>query len=323
MLKRWAYTYKKKIGDLYMSITNFELLEEIKGEFSGFVQTLQDQITELMVKYDPKIKLTEDNWKREDFAGNPGGGGRTRHFRGDIFESAGVNTSTIFGEIDPQFASKLNGDGLDLWASGISLIIHPLNPHIPTVHANFRFIHQGDRCWFGGGADLTPFIPREEDFSYFHGIWKEACFPMGESAYGEMKKECDHYFVNHHRGTEARGIGGIFFDHYLMKNDLNETKNQVMNLANHFCKSYFPLVEKNRHRTWTKEEEEFQLFRRGRYVEFNLLHDRGTLFGLKTKGRIDSILISLPPRCTFHYGMPFSKNSWQEKMMGYYAPKNW
>lgn len=294
------------------------MLNQKKNLFSKHVKDLQNQITQTMRDLDPKLEVNEDIWSRKDFKDNPGGGGITRAFSGDLFENAGVNTSEIFGEINPQFAKSLKGGSTELWAAGISLIIHPKNPRVPTVHANFRMIHQGETFWFGGGADLTPYYPNPEDFDYFHSVWKDAA---GEN-YAWMKKECDEYFVNHHRGGEMRGIGGIFFDHY-NSDDLEADFKMVTDLSNHFIKSYFPLVEKRKDEAFTAEDEHFQLHRRGRYVEFNLLHDRGTLFGLKTNGRTDSILISLPARCNFSYKYQPPKGSVHEKMMDYYYPKEY
>ncbi|MAZ47939.1 MAG: oxygen-dependent coproporphyrinogen oxidase [Halobacteriovoraceae bacterium] len=296
------------------------MLDDYKIRFSSHVKHLQNQITEKMQDLDIEIELLEDRWSRTDHQGSPGGGGITRAFQGQTFENAGVNTSEVFGAINPDFAKKLNGTGDDLWATGISLIIHPRNPKVPTVHANFRMIQQGEKFWFGGGADLTPFYPHEEDFEYFHQVWKKACKPY--ECYDWMKEECDKYFVNHHRGGEMRGIGGIFFDHY-NSGDLEADFNMVTDLSNHFIESYFPIVEKRINEAFDKEDEEFQLHRRGRYVEFNLLHDRGTLFGLRTNGRTDSILISLPARCKYTYKFSPKENSPHAKMMEYYFPKNW
>lgn len=296
------------------------MLEEIKMKFSNHVKNLQNQITERMQDLDIEIELNEDVWKREDHAGNPGGGGITRAFEGRTFENAGVNTSEVFGKINPEFAAKLQGSGDELWATGISLIIHPKNPRVPTVHANFRMIQQGDKFWFGGGADLTPYYPHEEDFEYFHGVWKKACEPYG--VYTEMKEYCDRYFTNTHRGHEMRGIGGIFFDHH-NSGDLEKDFKMVVDLSNHFIESYFPIVEKRMNEEYSEEDEEFQLHRHGRYVEFNLIHDRGTLFGLRTNGRTDSILISLPKRCKFTYQYAPKAGSAHEKMIGYYKPRAW
>lgn len=295
-------------------------LENSKKKFSQFVIDLQDQITNEMKRLDSTLTIKEDLWVRKDHLGADGGGGRTRYHHGSLFEAAGVNTSEVFGAIDPQFSQTLNGTGDNLWATGISLIIHPISPKVPTVHANFRMIHQGEKVWFGGGADLTPFYPHLEDFSYFHSVWNRACAPY--NSYLWMKKACDEYFVNHHRGQEMRGVGGIFYDHY-NTGDMDKDMDMVMHLGNHFIKSYFPIVEKRMNESWTPEDEDFQLHRRGRYVEFNLLHDRGTLFGLKTKGRTDSILISLPPRCKFSYAYATKAGSIHEQMMQYYYAKDW
>lgn len=300
------------------------MLENYKEKFHQHVLQLQAQITQQMQHLDGKIELVEDQWNRIDYLGNAGGGGITRAFSGELFENAGVNTSKVFGALDPQFASQLKGSGNEMWATGISLIIHPKNPKVPTVHANFRMIHQGDKFWFGGGADLTPFYPYEDDFKYFHQVWVKACAPYGN--YEVMKKECDQYFTNQHRrsekGPEMRGIGGIFFDHYNSGN-LEKDFNMVVDISNHFIESYFPIVEKRYKEAWTADDEDFQLHRHGRYVEFNLIHDRGTLFGLKTNGRIDSILISLPHRCKFSYKYAPKPGSVHEKMMDYYYPRNW
>ncbi len=296
------------------------MTDKLKNIFENHVKNLQDEITEQIKMIDPSINIIEDLWERKDFKGNPGGGGRTRAFSGDIIENAGVNTSLVYGEINPDFAKSLKGNSTQLWATGISLIIHPRNPKVPTVHANFRMIQNGDDIWFGGGADLTPFYPNEEDFVYFHKIWKDACAPYG--VYEDMKKECDEYFVNKHRDNEMRGIGGIFYDHF-NSGDLDKDFKMVEDLSNQFIPSYFPIVEKRINDSFDEEDEEFQLHRRGRYVEFNLIHDRGTIFGLKTNGRTDSILISLPARCKYTYAYKPKKGSAHEKMMEYYKPKDW
>jgi coproporphyrinogen III oxidase len=293
-------------------------LDELKHSFHEHVRNLQDKITQEMRKLDPDLSMVEDLWQRQDHAASPGGGGITRAFQGKLFENAGVNTSCVFGKIDPQFAKHLQGTGDEMWAAGISLIIHPRNPRIPTVHANFRMIHQGDKFWFGGGADLTPYFPYEEDFSEFHGVWKKAA--GGE--YDSMKKTCDEYFNNAHRGIEMRGIGGIFFDHFNTGNAVSDMQT-VKHLSDHFIESYFPIVKKRMEENWTEEDEDFMLHRRGRYVEFNLLHDRGTLFGLKTNGRVDSILISLPGRCKFSYQYKPKAGTPHEKMWSYYTPHAW
>ncbi|MBC7540895.1 MAG: oxygen-dependent coproporphyrinogen oxidase [Bacteriovorax sp.] len=294
-------------------------LEKKKSQFHQHVLNLQDEITKAILAIDPEVELITDPWERFDHKDMPGGGGITRAFRGEIIENAGVNTSKVFGAIDPEFAKKLGGTGEEMWACGISLIIHPKNPKVPTVHANFRMIEAGDKFWFGGGADLTPYYPHKEDFDYFHHTWETACAPY--NCYESMKKECDKYFVNTHRGGEMRGVGGIFFDHYNTSN-LDSDLEMVKDLSNHFIKSYFPIVGKRLNESYTDDDEDFQLHRRGRYVEFNLLHDRGTMFGLKTNGRTDSILISLPARAKFSYKYAPKAGSPHSEMMKYYFADN-
>lgn len=295
-------------------------LEQKKSQFHQYVKELQDKITQALFDVDPELVLVEDEWERVDVKQNPGGGGKTRAFTGGVIENAGVNTSMVFGAIDPAFAQKLGGNNDYMWAAGISLIIHPRNPRVPTVHANFRMIQAGDKFWFGGGADLTPYYPHVEDFQYFHDVWKSALTPYG--VYADWKKECDKYFVNTHRNAEMRGIGGFFFDHY-NTNDLDKDIAMIKDISSYFIKSYFPLVEKRKDESFDLDDEDFQLHRRGRYVEFNLLHDRGTMFGLKTNGRTDSILISLPARVKFSYKYRPKAGSVHEKMMEYYSPKDW
>ncbi|MBY0415099.1 MAG: oxygen-dependent coproporphyrinogen oxidase, partial [Bdellovibrionales bacterium] len=300
--------------------TSMQDLQVQKSDFHQYVKALQDEITKALFSYDSKLKLEEDLWQRLDHKGNPGGGGVTRAFSGEVIENAGVNTSMVFGAIDPAFAGKLGGTGDEMWACGISLIIHPRNPKVPTVHANFRMIHAGEKFWFGGGADLTPYYPHVEDFQYFHDVWKKALSPYGQ--YESMKQECDKYFVNLHRNNEMRGVGGFFFDHF-NTSDVNADILMIKDISRHFIESYFPIVEKRKDEAFDLEDEDFQLHRRGRYVEFNLLHDRGTMFGLKTNGRTDSILISLPARAKFTYKYQPKVGSPHAKMMEYYYPRDW
>jgi coproporphyrinogen III oxidase len=296
------------------------MLEQLKEQFVAHVQDLQNKITDEMKKLDPSLNIVEDLWKREDYDGNDGGGGITRAFTGEVFENAGVNTSVVHGAISPDFAKRIGSSDGKMWASGISLILHPKNPRVPTVHANFRMIQAGDKFWFGGGADLTPFYPNVEDFEYFHKVWKDACSPYG--VYEDFKDKCDKYFVNKHRNNEMRGVGGIFFDHH-NTGDTEADFSMVKDLSNHFIKSYFPIAEKRIDEEFTDEDEDFQLHRRGRYVEFNLLHDRGTMFGLQSNGRTDSILISLPARVKYSYKYEPKEGSAHASMMKYYFPKDW
>jgi coproporphyrinogen III oxidase len=295
-------------------------LDKTKEFFYQQVRKIQDNVCDEIRKLDPEIELTEDEWERKDFEGNPGGGGLTRVFLGDKIENAGVNTSLVHGKIDPKFGKKFGGEADTMWATGVSLIIHPRNPRVPTTHANFRMIQIGEKFWFGGGADLTPYYPYEEDFQEFHGVWKDALEPYGY--YQKMKETCDTYFTNIHRDNEMRGIGGIFYDHF-NSGDIDADLKMVTELSEKFIPSYFPLATRRLNKEWTQEDEDFMLHRRGRYVEFNLLHDRGTKFGLESNGRTDSILVSLPRRCMYTYQYRPLAGSPHEKMMGYYRPKDW
>ena len=291
------------------------MLDDIKSSFHRHILDLQERITQSAQKVDLNVSTSEDCWERQDISGNPGGGGRTRALRGEVFENGGINTSLIHGEMDEQFIARIKSSGKSLWAAGISVILHPENPRIPTVHANFRMIHAGEKHWFGGGADLTPYYPHEEDFRHFHQTWKKACHPWG--TWEMWSANCARYFTNKHREGENRGIGGIFFD-YHNSGDLKKDFDMVVALSESFIPSYFPLVSKRKDTPYDEADKEFQLHRRGRYVEFNLLHDRGTTFGLQSKGRTESILISLPGTCKFTYNYAPPPNSPHHRMMDYY-----
>ena len=226
-------------------------IEEAKALFHSHVKNLQDEITQELKRVDSEIQLEEDIWDRNDYKGLPGGGGITRAFNGPVIENAGVNTSLVKGFVDPGFAEKLGGTSDVMWAAGISLIIHPINPRVPTVHANFRMIQVGEKFWFGGGADLTPFYPHEDDFYYFHNIWKEALDKYGY--YELMKNECDKYFVNTHRNNEMRGVGGFFFDHF-NTNDIRKDLSMITDISKQFIKSYFPIVDKRKNEMFDEDD---------------------------------------------------------------------
>ncbi|MFB3066854.1 MAG: oxygen-dependent coproporphyrinogen oxidase [Planctomycetota bacterium] len=242
-----------------------------------------------------------------DFWEHPeAGGGRTRVLSGGAcFEKGGVNVSAVRGSFPPDFAAKLPGSGTEFFATGVSLVLHPLNPHVPTVHANFRYIEQGDARWFGGGADLTPYYFQAEDKEHFHSVWRELCERHADVAdHARFRDWCDRYFYLPHRG-ERRGVGGIFFD-YLQVSDaepdkLEHTAAFVQEGTGSFLDAYLPIVKRRLDTAYTAEQKQWQEYRRGRYVEFNLLYDRGTLFGLKTGGRVESILMSLPPTVRWRY----------------------
>lgn len=252
----------------------------------------------------------EDQWERPE-----GGGGKTRVItNGNVFEKGGVNTSIVFGEVTDAMRSQLKnsplGDrGVKWFACGLSLVIHPLNPFVPTVHCNYRMFELYDEKdevidrWFGGGTDLTPYYLFEEDARHFHQTYKDACDGFDPSFYPAFKKTCDNYFVNWHRNEERRGIGGIFYDYQrpTEKQDVDFWMNLGKTCGDAFMDAYISIVEKRKHTPYTDANKHWQEIRRGRYVEFNLVHDRGTLFGLKTNGRIESILMSLPPTVRFEY----------------------
>jgi coproporphyrinogen III oxidase len=268
---------------------------ELHAEAVDYFRSLQDRITSELERVDGSARFREDSWQRPG-----GGGGRSRvMIEGGVFEKAGVNFSEVFGEMSDEFAKQIPGQGRGFTATGISLVLHPRSPLVPTVHANFRFLTKGDRAWFGGGADLTPYYPFWEDVIAFHKTWKQVC---GRHAplidYRKLKEECDRYFFLAHR-NEPRGVGGIFFDY--LEGDLERVFEFVRDAGNSFLPSYVPIVERRKGLAFNDQQRRFQLFRRGRYVEFNLLYDRGTIFGLKTGGRVESILMSLPLNVRWEY----------------------
>jgi coproporphyrinogen III oxidase len=260
----------------------------------SYFRGLQDRIVAGLEELDGR-RFHEDLWERSG-----GGGGRTRVLEdGGLFEKAGVNFSEVFGEMSEEFARQVPGEGRQFTATGVSLVLHPRSPLVPTVHANFRFLTKGDRQWFGGGADLTPYYPQREDVVHFHRTWRDVCrkhAPLID--YERFKRWCDEYFFLPHRG-EPRGVGGIFFDN--LENEIEKVFDFVRDAGDAFLPSYAPIARRRKDETYTPEQKEFQEFRRGRYVEFNLIYDRGTLFGLKTGGRIESILMSLPAKVRFWY----------------------
>lgn len=299
----------------------------MKEKFYNYIQKLQDQITSKLEEIDGKAKFQEDIWKR-----NEGGGGRTRVIEnGAVFEKGGVNISAVYGPLAPAMQQYFKVGDVDFFACGLSLVLHPKNPMVPTVHANWRYFEMYDKDgtvidqWFGGGQDLTPYYLFEEDARHFHQVCKNACTPHGFSLYTEYKKKCDEYFWNSHR-DEARGIGGLFFDY--LKGDshmkIEDWYDFVTDVGNSFLDAYVPIVEKRKALTYTADNRTWQEIRRGRYVEFNLVHDKGTLFGLKTNGRIESILMSLPPHVQWVYDHHPEKGSHEAKLLEVLrTPKSW
>ncbi len=272
-----------------------EVQYSLRTRAEELFRAVQNEICSTLEILDGAETFFQETWHRPG-----GGGGRTRILTdGAVFEKAGVNFSAVHGEAPESTADK----HVSFFATGISLVLHPRSPKIPTVHANFRYFEQSDReAWFGGGADLTPYYLDEEDAFHFHRTLKIACDKHDLTYYPRFKKWCDEYFYIKHR-EETRGIGGIFFDH-LSGTTAREREQLfafVQDAAHAFLPAYVPIVEKHRNEPFTEEEKRWQLLRRGRYVEFNLIYDRGTRFGLETNGRIESILMSLPAVARWEY----------------------
>lgn len=283
----------------------------------SYFRDLQDRICAGLARADGGAAFREDTWDR---AG--GGGGRTRVIEnGAVFEKGGVNFSEVYGELTPEFAKQLPGDGPTFTATGVSLVIHPRSPLVPTVHANFRYITHGSMAWFGGGGDLTPFYPFKEDVVHFHKVWKRACDAHPAVAdHAKLKTWCDDYFHLKHR-NEARGVGGIFFDNM----PASEAAFAFVRTAGDaFLDAYLPIVERRKALPYTPEQRFFQEYRRGRYVEFNLVYDRGTTFGLKTDGRTESILMSLPPVVRYIYDYKAAPGTPEAELTDYWLkPQDW
>ena len=296
-------------------------LDGLQRRAAAFYQGLQQRIVAALEALDPQGKFRSDVWVR---AG--GGGGDTRVIEGgELLEKGGVNWSEVHGELAADFARQLPGTGSTFWASGVSLVLHPHNPYVPTVHANFRMIRQGDRAWFGGGADLTPYYLFEEDATHFHRTLKTACDAHHPRFHPEFKQQCDEYFVVAHRG-EARGLGGVFYDHLTGSNhglDLEGIFAFSQTIGEAFLAAYLPIVQRRRHLPFGERERDWQAYRRGRYVEFNLMYDRGTLFGLRTGGRIESSLMSLPPVGRFVYDHHPAPGSPEAALVAALRPRDW
>lgn len=292
--------------------------EPLKRRAELFFQNLQDRICAALESADGKGNFREDLWKHAS-----GGGGKTRVIEGGgIFEKAGVNFSATTSMLSDKLASRLSIEPQNIFATGISLVLHPVSPMIPTVHMNMRYLEpeKGD-AWFGGGMDLTPNYLFDDDARHFHKTLKSVCDKHDKQYYPKFKFMCDGYFFIKHR-SEARGIGGIFFDY--LKGDLEKTFALVRDAGDSFTEAYLPLVERRRKESWGKAEKEWQLIRRGRYVEFNLVYDRGTIFGLETEGRTESILMSLPPGVTWLYDHHPKPDSREAALLTILAhPKDW
>lgn len=299
----------------------------MREQFYNYIQELQDRICAGLEAVDGKARFQEDLWERPE-----GGGGRTRVIEnGSVFEKGGVNISAVHGKLPESMQAYLKVEDADFFACGLSLVIHPVNPMVPTTHANWRYFELYDnngnitKSWFGGGQDLTPYYLFEEDAKHFHQVCKTACDKHSKEFYPTYKKRCDDYFWNTHR-NEARGVGGLFFDYLTPTDDFSSQDwyNFVTEVGDSFLEAYVPIVNKRKDLEYTSEQRDWQEIRRGRYVEFNLVHDKGTLFGLRTNGRIESILMSLPSHVQWkynHHPEPGSKEAQLIEVLEH--PKEW
>ncbi len=290
-----------------------------------YLLSLQDNICSALEQEDGGGHFIEDTWQRPQ-----GGGGCSRVLEeGQVFERAGVNSSRVFGSRLPPSATarrpELAGCGFE--AIGLSLIIHPRNPYVPTTHANLRYFAAGKEgaapvWWFGGGFDLTPYYGFEEDAIHWHRTARDACAPFGADLYPRFKKWCDEYFFIKHR-NEPRGIGGLFFDDFA-EGGFGRSFAFARSVGDHFLGAYLPIVARRKHTPYGERERNFQLYRRGRYVEFNLVYDRGTLFGLQSGGRIESILVSLPPQVQWRYNWQAEPGSPEARLYEVFLkPRDW
>lgn len=302
-------------------MTQPSMSEQVKA----WLLNLQDEICSALAEEDGVAKFEEDKWDREQ-----GGSGRTRVIKdGAVFEKGGVNFSHVFGTKLPPSASASRPElaGRSYQAMGVSLVIHSHNPMVPTSHANIRFFiaeKEGEEpiWWFGGGYDLTPFYGFEDDCVHWHQTAKNALSPFGSDIYPQLKSWCDDYFYLKHR-DEHRGVGGVFFDDWT-QGGFADAFALAKAVGESYIPAYLPIVQKRRIETFTEDQKAFQLYRRGRYVEFNLVFDRGTLFGLQSGGRTESILMSLPPLVRWEYNYQPEPNSWEAQLTEHYlTPRDW
>lgn len=310
-------------------------LQSRRAEATRWIAGLHDELTSFFGRLDRGGTFTEDRWER------PGGGGGVARVMTDgrTFEKAGINRSAVMGDLPELAARRLGGHGAAMgatrfFATGVSLVVHPRSPHVPTVHLNVRYFELTDEAgnltdaWFGGGTDLTPFQPHADDARHFHRALRAMCDRHHASFYPQFKTWCDEYFVNTHRENEARGVGGIFFDHLRPDDaahglDLDAVTAFVSDVARVLRAAYEPIVTTRRDQPFGEAEREFQLVRRGRYVEFNLVHDRGTVFGLQTAARVESVLMSLPPLAMWQYAPRYAPDSNEARLLAMLAPRAW
>jgi coproporphyrinogen III oxidase len=297
-----------------------EHLDDVKH----YLLELQDRLCAGLAKADGGAQFQEDSWEREE-----GGGGRSRVMtHGGVFEKGGVNFSHVYGAQLPPSATAARPEltGRSFHAVGVSWVLHPENPHVPTSHGNVRFFiaekaGEPPVWWFGGGFDLTPFYPVMEDVVHWHQVAKAACEPFGDDVYARYKAWCDEYFYLKHR-DETRGVGGLFFDD-LNEGEFDDCFALQRAVGDSFLAAYLPIVERRKNDTWGERERDFQLYRRGRYVEFNLVWDRGTLFGLQSGGRTESILMSMPPLARWEYAFEPAPGSAEARLQDFLYPRDW
>ncbi len=296
-----------------------------KAAVKTYLLDLQDRICDALQAEDAQATFIEDSWIREE-----GGGGRSRVITdGVVFEKGGVNFSHVHGTQLPPSATAARPElaGRSFEAMGVSLVIHPVNPYVPTSHANVRFFiaeKPGEEpvWWFGGGYDLTPYYGNLEDCQHWHQTAKAACDPFGDDVYPRLKQWCDDYFFLKHR-NEPRGVGGLFFDDYNQPG-FDQSFGLMRSVGDSYLNAYLPIIQRRKDRPWGERERQFQLYRRGRYVEFNLVYDRGTLFGLQTGGRTESILMSLPPLVRWEYDWSPEPDSAEAELYALYLkPREW
>lgn len=301
---------------------------------AAWIAALHDEVTACFAALDGGGTFREDRWDR------PGGGGGVTRVMADgaLFEKGGVNRSVVHGTLPREAVRRLGGampagDHADFFATGVSLVFHPRNPHVPTVHLNVRYFELAEPDgtpldgWFGGGTDLTPFQPHADDPAHFHRTLRGVCERFDPAWYPRFKQWCDDYFVNAHRGGERRGAGGVFFDTLRPDRDGMPDRATLHRFADaigtSLAEAYGPIVARRRDLPWTERERHFQLLRRGRYVEFNLVHDRGTIFGLQTAARIESVLMSLPPLAAWDYAPEYPAGSPEAELLAMLEPRDW